>query len=82
MFDKLVNGMKGIKTKAIAAGCAVLAATSAHAADLAQLDSLKTTLETVQTKTGDVMTVIGSIALAVVVGVIVVKLIKKGSRAG
>lgn len=81
MLEKLAKFCKGTKAKALLLMCALMAPSS-FAADVEQLDSLKTTLGTVTTKAGDVMTAIGSLALVIVIGVIVVKLIKKGSRAG
>lgn len=81
MLSTLAKFGKATKAKALVL-LGALAATASNAADVTQLDSLKTTLDSVSTKAGDVMTAIGSLALVIVVGVIVVKLIKKGSRAG
>lgn len=77
-----MNKLKDKLNKKMLAVGALVTATAANAADVTQLDSLNTTLGTVSDKAGDVMTAIGSLALVIVVGVIVVKLIKKGSRAG
>lgn len=82
MFAKIADKLKGIKSKAVMAGTALVVTAQSHAADLTQLDSLETTIGEVSTKANTIMTAIGSLALVIVVGVIVLKLIKKGSKAG
>ena len=81
MLSTLAKFGKATKAKMLVL-LGALAATASSAADLTQLDTLNTTIGEVTTKVNLVMIGMGALALAIVVGVIVLKVIKKGSRAG
>ena len=86
-MNKICNLKMKVDKKLIGIGCAVMCAVPSFAQDapsydVSALDNLTTALATLNTKASAVMTALAVIALTVVVGVIVLKLTKKGSRAG
>lgn len=87
-MNKIRNFKMKVDKKLLGIGCAAMCAVPSFAQestptfDVSALDNLTTALNTLNTKAGLVMSALAVIALTVVVGVIVLKLTKKGSRAG
>ena len=86
-MNKIRNFKLKVDKKLLGIGCAAMCAVPSFAEDaptfdVSALDNLTTALNTLNTKAGLVMSALAVIALTVVVGVIVLKLTKKGSRAG
>lgn len=80
-FDNLRQKKAWIDKKML--GLAALGtAVVCSAAPLDQLDSLSSRLSDINTKTENIMAGIGILTLTVVIGIIVIKLTKKGQRGG
>lgn len=86
-MNKIRNFKMKVDKKLLGIGCAAMCAVPSFAQDapsydLSALDDLTTALGTLNTKASAVMAALAVLALTVVVGIIVLKLTKKGSRAG
>ena len=89
-MNKIRDFKMKVDKKVLGVGCALMCAIPSFAEgeaagsgpDLTALDNLNTTLGTLNTKAGLIMGALAVIALTVTVGIIVLKLTKKGSRAG
>lgn len=86
-MNKIRSLKMKVDKKLLGAGVAVMSVVPACAQDAApdvmgSLDNLTTSLGTLNTKASGIMIALGVLALTITVGIVVMKITKKGQRAG
>ena len=87
-MNKIRDFKMKVDKKLLGVGCAVMCAVPSFAEDSASsgamqsLDNLNTSLGTLNTKAEAIMVALGVLALTITIGIVVMKITKKGQRAG
>ena len=85
-MNKIRDFKMKVDKKLLGAGVAVMSVVPSFAQDsdpvMGSLDNLTTSLGTLNTKASGIMVALGVLALTITVGIVVMKITKKGQRAG
>lgn len=86
-MNKIRDFKMKVDKKLLGAGVAVMSVVPSFAQDatpdvMESLDNLTTSLGTLNTKASGIMVALGVLALTITIGIVVMKITKKGQRAG